>query len=261
MQFSVLSSGSKANSTYFEANGTRILIDCGLSAKQTEIRLRMLGVDPETIDGIIVTHEHGDHIRGLSVLSRRWEIPIYANELTADFFDNIYAVELFNTGQTFSVGSLDISNFSVLHDAYDPVGFFIEAEGLKFTHATDLGRVTPQVRDAMFCSNALVLESNHDLEMLETCFYPWEVKQRIASNRGHLSNAQAGEALKDVFHNDLFHVVLSHLSENSNTPGMATDTIAEYVDLDAFLSFQCGSVASSTDLIEVGEPTSRVAVI
>ena len=261
MQFSVLSSGSKANSTYFEANGTGILIDCGLSAKQTEIRLRMLGIDPETLDGIIVTHEHGDHIRGLSVLSRRWEIPIYANELTADFFDNIYAVELFNTGENFSVGNLDISNFSVLHDAYDPVGFFIEAEGLKFTHATDLGRVTPQVRDAMFCSNALVLESNHDAEMLETCFYPWEVKQRIASSRGHLSNLQAGEALRDIFHNELLHVVLGHLSENSNTQGAALDTVAEYVDLDRFLSFECGTVTGPTDLIQVGEASSLAASI
>ncbi|MCB0318311.1 MAG: MBL fold metallo-hydrolase [Bdellovibrionales bacterium] len=256
MRFSVLSSGSKANCTFLEAGNTRILIDCGLSAKQTELRLTSLGINPASIDAIILTHEHSDHIRGLSVFSRKWKTPIYANQATANFLKNVFAVENFESNSKFSLGSLLISSFSIIHDAHDPVAFCIESEGLKFSHATDLGKVTPQVRDALYFSNALVLESNHDVEMLETCFYPWEVKQRISSNYGHLSNEQAGELLRDIYHPELLHLVLGHISENSNTHTQVIETVSNYLNLNHFQTFECGNPVRPTDLIEVGETIS-----
>lgn len=253
MRFSVLSSGSKANCTFLEAAGTRILIDCGLSAKTTEARLLSLGISPDSIDAILVTHEHSDHVCGISVFSRRYRIPVFANHATARNLKKTYGIEKFTAGESFSFAGLTVEAFSVVHDAADPVGFAIFAEGLKFVQCTDLGRVTPIVRHVLQQANAIVLESNHDQEMLRNCSYPWVLKQRIASSYGHLSNECAGALLEEVMHAELSHIVLAHLSENSNTPQLALDSVKKYIDKNYRQSLIAAGVAACTELVNVAE--------
>lgn len=260
MRFSVLSSGSRANATFFESGSTRILIDCGLSAAKAAERLRRLGIDPDSIDAILVTHEHHDHIAGVPVFSRRHTVPVFANEATAEFIRKPVGLERFTTGEEFVVGDLRISPFRIAHDAQDPVGFRIEAEGLVFAQVTDLGRVSPLVREAVRGVHALVLESNHDPELLLSCDYPWELKQRISSSHGHLSNNTAAELLAEIRHPELWHVVLGHLSENSNTPEVALATLGQHVDPAGFHSVLCAGVAHETPMHEVGEREFRVAL-
>lgn len=261
MRFSVLSSGSKANSTYFESGNTRILIDCGLSGKQCELRLAEQGVDPRSLTAILVTHEHHDHIHGVATMSRRFKIPVYGNPATLDFISKAHGREYFTTGSQFSIDQVSISPFSITHDAVDPVGFVFEAEGLKFVHVTDLGRVTTVVREYVRGANAVVLESNHDQEMLQTCDYPWDLKQRISSTHGHLCNDSAGQLLEDIMHPELFHVVLGHLSENSNTAELALRTAHKYITQSETRSLGlktllCGSVYKSAPILTVDGDTS-----
>ena len=265
MRFSVLSSGSKANCTYIEASGVRLLIDCGLSGKQTESRLAEIGVRPDSIDAILVTHEHSDHIYGIHTFSRRHKVPVYINRATYEQLDREVVHEFFVTGEEFCVESVTISPFSIVHDAADPVGFAVKAEGFKFVQVTDLGRVTTLVHEQVQGANALVLESNHDQEMLQNCDYTWHLKQRIASTHGHLSNDAAGQLLSDTLHPELFHVVLGHLSENSNTPTLALQTANRYLELckdraRTLKTLLCGSISQSTPLLELdGESATAVA--
>jgi len=263
MRFSVLASGSKANCTVVESAGRRILIDCGLSCRQTEVRLISLGIDPSSIGAILVTHEHSDHINGIPVFLKKHRIPVYLNQRTAEYLlereklaaDN---VQYFEIGERFEVAGFEVDPFSIVHDALDPAGFVLWAEGLKFSHVTDLGKVTPLVLDAARNSNAMVLESNHDLDMLYASEYPWELKQRINSAHGHLSNDAAGELLSEVLHNDLSHIVLGHLSENCNTPQRARSSAKRYLDTKFAGGLLCAGIERPTDLIEIGELT-RVA--
>ena len=258
MRFSVLSSGSKANCTFVEAGETRILIDCGLSAREAEKRLASLGIDPGSIDAVIVTHEHTDHINGIPVFSKRHKIPVFANGATAQFIPGV-AVQFFETGEDFSIGKMLIHPFSIVHDASDPVGFTVNAEGLKFSLAMDLGRVTPLVMHAVSNSHALVLESNHDRDMLMQCDYPWVLKQRINSTHGHLSNETAAGLLSDVMHSELLHVILGHLSENSNTPELALAASQRFLSERLPLTLAVSSIYSATPLLAVGESSRNVA--
>lgn len=253
MRFSVLSSGSKANCTFLEVGSTRILIDCGLSGRQVEQRLIQHGIAPDSLDAILVTHEHSDHIRGVKSLSLKYKLPVYLNAGARPFVPEGYAVEEFVTGEAFQLGAMQVRSFSIVHDAHEPVGFVVEGEGLRFAQATDLGRVTPIVRFALQDCHAIVLESNHDSEMLQTCNYPWELKQRIASTHGHLSNDSAGAFLAELMTADLNHIVLGHLSENSNTPEIALMTARQYLR-GGHPSLRCGSIAHPTPLVHVGEP-------
>jgi phosphoribosyl 1,2-cyclic phosphodiesterase len=256
MRFSVLSSGSKANSVFVEAGGVRFLVDCGLSGKQAEERLAEVGIDPTTLDAIIVTHEHSDHINGVGTLSRRYNLPVYANRLTMEAISKPRAKEFFKTGEDFYIRDARIEPFSVVHDAADPVGFAIYAGGLKLVICTDLGRATTLVREHLKGANAIVLESNHDLEMLQSCSYTWELKQRIASTHGHLSNEAAGQLIEEIMHPELFHIVLGHLSENSNTPALALDTANRYLKQcqDRSTGLQtllCGNIYESLPCLEL----------
>ena len=223
-----------------------MLIDCGLSAREVCARLASLNVGPQSIDAILVTHEHSDHVKGLSALSRKYKIPVFANRLTRKELGKVYAVEEFRSGENFWVGGIRILPFSIEHDAADPVGFVFNAEGLKFAQATDLGRVTPQVQEALSAAHALVLESNHDQQMLKECSYPWELKRRIASSHGHLSNDTAASLCAELLHSDLQHVVLGHLSQNSNTPQLALGTFRSAVPAERLASVLCASVAEAT---------------
>lgn len=259
MRFTVLSSGSKANCTFVEAGGKRFLVDCGLSGKQAEERLRSVGVAPESLEAIFVTHEHQDHINGVATLSRRYGLPVYANERTMERIKKPRGREIFKTGQDFSLGSVEVTPFSIIHDAADPVGFAIYAEGFKLCLLTDLGRVTNLVEEHVRGANAILLESNHDLEMLQSCSYTWDLKQRIASAHGHLCNEAAGQLLEGIMHPELFHVVLGHLSENSNTPSLALECANRYLKrcdgrAEGLRTLLCGNVYESLPTLELDEP-------
>ncbi len=259
MRFSVISSGSKANCTYVESGGFRLLVDCGLSGKQAEARLATHGVDAASIKAILVTHEHSDHIHGVGTLSRRHGIPVYANRGTMEHVGKVKGREIFSTGEELQVGPFAVTPFSIAHDAVDPVGFVLKSQGFKLVLVTDLGRVTTLVREHIRGANAILLESNHDQEMLQGCSYTWELKQRISSTHGHLCNDAAGQLLEEVMHPELFHIVLGHLSENSNTPQLALKTANRYLDQcsdrsGGLRTLLCGNVYESLPLLELDEP-------
>lgn len=251
MRFSVLSSGSRANCTYVEAQGTAILIDCGLSGRKTEDRLKMVGANPSKLSAIIVTHEHHDHIAGIASFSSKHRIPVYVNDGAKRSIRNPWGIERFVTGEKFSIGHLEIEPFPVIHDAKDPVGFRISSEGLIFAQATDLGRVTTVVEEHLSGAHAMLLESNHDQGLLSSCAYPNVLKERIASAYGHLSNDDAGALLSKLLHSDLCSVVLGHISENSNTAEHAYNTVSEYLSYIPSI-FTCASVREPLPMIEVG---------
>lgn len=218
-----------------------------------------IGVDPASLSAIIVTHEHSDHIHGVGTLSRRYRLPVYANSQTMEHISKPRAKEVFETGRDFSLGGIQITPFSIVHDAADPVGFAIQAEGFKLVICTDLGRVTTLVQQHVRGANAIVLESNHDQEMLQSCSYTWELKQRIASTHGHLCNDSAGGLLEEIMHPELFHIVLGHLSENSNTPALALETANRYLkrceDRSAGLqTLLCGNIYESLPCLELDGP-------
>lgn len=230
----VLASGSKGNSIYIQYGETAILFDAGLSGVEIERRMQHRRLSPKTLSAIVVSHEHADHVQGVGVLSRRYDIPVYS---TAGTFDTV-ASQLgrigvhhpFECGRPFSIKGLAIHPFSVSHDACDPAGFTIRANGKKIGIATDLGIATAMVREHLKSCDALILEANHDIPMLEQGPYPWPLKQRIKSRSGHLCNESAKALLMDVLHDQLAHVVLAHLSETNNTPEKALSVVTQRLD-------------------------------
>lgn len=236
INFCVLSSGSKGNCTYVQSGSQQVLIDCGLSAKQLEVRLAAIEVEPSSIDAIVISHEHSDHIRGLPVFVKRHKIPVHLNHSTFEACSNFLQmpktlISFFETGATFSIGDLFFESFSVQHDAADPVGFTIcSAAGTALSVVTDLGRVTHLVREQVKRAHALILESNHCPALLEEAPYPWTVKQRISSGTGHLSNQTAGDLLTELSNSSesrLEIVVAAHISENSNCPERALSVLKD----------------------------------
>ena len=229
MRFCVLGGGSKGNATYIEAGGTRLLIDAGFSGREIESRLDALGVDPARLDAIVLSHEHGDHIRGAGVLSRRYRLPLCANRATFQAagkgLGDPAAVQEFTTGTTFCCGEIKLHPFAVSHDAAEPVGFLVVAGGLLLGHCTDLGMVSRLARHRLSGCHALVLECNHDPEMLSAGPYTPALKQRVRSRHGHLANHEAADFLTELLHPGLTRVVLSHLSETNNTPALAEQTV------------------------------------
>jgi phosphoribosyl 1,2-cyclic phosphodiesterase len=312
MRMTVLASGSKGNSTVISSSRTRVLVDAGLSCRELLKRMSIAGEDPTRLDAILVTHEHQDHIAGLSVLARRLNIPVFLTEPThrawvrmltprttmtyAKWLDHVQrekearaasvaasapnsdlaaqlaeesqiiaviaaeaaanrsddsnaapelpidpdeedlcatpttkkaaptdlpAVEYFNSGTRFSIGDIDITPFTVPHDAADPCGFVFESEGVRMALATDLGYMPPNVKSALKRIDVLLLESNHDLEMLRDGPYPWSVKQRVLSRVGHLSNDATAEFLQKDYDGGATWIVLGHLSESNNAPELA----------------------------------------
>ncbi|MFN8389634.1 MAG: MBL fold metallo-hydrolase [Bdellovibrionota bacterium] len=232
-EFCVLSSGSKANCLYVRKNDTRVLVDCGLSARETARRLRSIGVEPTQIHAIVVTHEHRDHICGIPVFHRLHKTKIYANHGTYQGCDLLNEVHndfrhTFETGESFRIGELDFESFSIVHDAADPVAFRISDGEHTLGIVTDLGQITSLVRERVKDLDAIVLESNHDPLLLQECPYPWELKQRIAGRSGHLSNDTAGDLLKHIHQESgraLRYVVAAHISEKSNDPGLALEVL------------------------------------
>lgn len=286
VRFTVLASGSRGNSTVVSGGRTRILVDAGLSCRELFRRMKLANEDPSTLDAIVITHEHQDHVNGLAVIARKLGIPVYFTEGThrawmrwltprrqmtyAQWLEQcrrqaaerraesetpdgesdsedpalleaetapvaeaatepapkedpawLPAVEYFEAGRPFAIGDITVSPFTIPHDAADPVGFVFASEGVRMAFATDLGYIAPNVKAQLRGVDLLLLESNHDLEMLRDGPYPWSVKQRVLSRVGHLSNDAAAEFLSSGYDGQAAYVILAHLSENNNLPELA----------------------------------------
>jgi len=229
----VLASGSSGNCTFISAGRTRILVDAGLSRRETIARLASIGESPENIDGIIVSHEHSDHVSGLPRLVKRWPVPVYLTHLTAptitwsDVQPNVVA---YQAGSRVTIGDIEVDTFTIPHDAIDPVGFSFHGEGIKISLVTDLGYIPDAIRYHLQGTNLLVLESNHDLEMLKVGPYPWSVKQRVMGRKGHLSNDVASGFIRDGMDSTTSVLVLGHLSEHNNHPEIARLTASQALE-------------------------------
>ena len=223
-RISVLGSGSSGNCTFVASSSTRILIDGGLSRLQTVKRLAAIGESIDRIDAFLITHEHNDHIQGLATIHSRNEIPVFMTEGVREFVGSLYTIkksETMKAGYPFQVGDIAISPFSIPHDAADPIGFNLEVEGIKIAYATDLGYMPELVLQKLKNCGLIVLESNHDLEMLKVGGYPWHVKQRIMSRLGHLSNDVTGKFLGEEYDGNACRIILAHLSRHNNHPDIA----------------------------------------
>ncbi len=228
----ILASGSSGNVTLLETGRTRLLVDVGLGRRETLRRLTAAGVAPDQLDGILISHEHNDHCSGLPVLARHWPATVYLTEgtheairrgLSADHAQRINRIEYVIAGQRFVIGDIEVHGFRVPHDAADPLAFSFRANGTKLALVTDLGYLPELVKQHLRDSDCLILESNHDVEMLKVGPYPWHVKQRVLSRTGHLSNHAVSEFLADAegFDGRARYLVLAHLSEQNNHPDVA----------------------------------------
>ncbi len=225
VRFCSLISGSSGNCSFFSDGKTNILIDCGLSGKNLEAALMSIDVRPQDIDALLITHEHNDHIKGAGVVSRRYNIPIYATNGTHSGA-NIGAVsdenrQIITPHTDFEVGTVGVRAFNIPHDSMEPVGFCFFSGNEKYSSATDMGYLTNKVFDEIKGSRSVLLESNHDIEMLKMGPYPFPLKQRILSNLGHLSNETAAQTALALVRSGTKNIMLGHLSENNNRPEIA----------------------------------------
>ena len=229
--FQVLASGSKGNAILVCSSKTRVLVDAGLSGTELVRRLEQAGHSARRLDALIVTHEHQDHVRGVGVLSRRFNLPVYCSRGTLENLPmqvgKLAHTQLFQTGHPYRIGDLLIHPFAVSHDARDPAGMTIENDDCRLGMCTDLGIVTQLVRQRLQGCRGLLLEANHDLELLMNGPYPWHLKQRIRGRHGHLSNTDTYELLRELFHEGLRAVVLAHLSEINNRPKLVLEALAD----------------------------------
>jgi phosphoribosyl 1,2-cyclic phosphodiesterase len=228
----VLASGSSGNAALLATENTRILLDAGLSMREVGKRLASIGEDLTRVDAILITHEHSDHVAGLPVLARNKNVRarIYMTGLTApaiDWGECQPRLETFQAGASFPVGDIEVQSFSIPHDAIDPIGFCFQAEGVRIGVATDLGYVPESIKFHLRRTDLLLLESNHDLDMLKVGPYPWSVKQRVMSRVGHLSNLVMSEYLLQDLDSSTAHLVLGHISEQNNHPEIVRMVAAE----------------------------------
>jgi phosphoribosyl 1,2-cyclic phosphodiesterase len=231
VHLTILGSGSGGNCAYLETEQTRLLIDAGLSARQIRQRMATLARAPETLTGILITHEHSDHIAGLVGLAARLDVPIYCNRLTRQAIEAQLKItvnaQLFTTGGSFEVGDVTVDTFSIPHDAYDPVGFLARTVAGNIGFLTDLGHATKLVVERIRAANVLLLESNHDVKMLQDDpRRPWSLKQRILSRHGHLSNESAADVVEQILSPALRGLYLGHLSRDCNRPELALKAVA-----------------------------------
>ncbi|HMP73426.1 MAG TPA: MBL fold metallo-hydrolase [Kiritimatiellia bacterium] len=235
----VLASGSSGNCTLVRGGGTSVLVDAGLSAKQTRLRLAAVGARLEEVKGIVVSHEHNDHIAGLKALHGSGAIPCYGNRGTVEGVSRMRCAEgigwsMFATGSAFSIGEMTIEPFAVPHDAYEPVGFVFHAGGLKAGVMTDAGIITQLLVNRLSGCHVLVVEANHDEGLLQEAERPWSLKQRIRGRQGHLSNRDAAELVSAVAGPQLQRVYLAHLSEDCNRGHLAVREVREALDRKGF---------------------------
>ncbi|MEP7354890.1 MAG: MBL fold metallo-hydrolase [Acidobacteriota bacterium] len=232
-QVSVLASSSSGNSTVIATDRTCVLVDAGLSRKETFERMLSIGIDPERLDAILITHEHSDHVSGLPAIAKKLKIPVYVSRLTAPAIpwgEYSPTLELFQAGSGFCVGDIEVNTFTIPHDAVDPVGFSFRSQGIKISIATDLGYIPESVRVHLQSSDVLLLEANHDLEMLKVGPYPWSVKQRVMGRMGHLSNDAACGFLSEGLDSRTSTLILGHLSEHNNHPEIVRLMAAQTLD-------------------------------
>ncbi len=239
MRMCSIASGSSGNCIYIGSDNTHLLVDTGISKKRIEAGLKELEIKGEELKGILVTHEHSDHIQGLGVFSRKYEIPVYATPGTIEGIKSYSGLgrmpegllHPIQTDQRFSLGDITIDPFAISHDANEPAGYRMECGGKSAAVATDLGIYTDYVVGKLQNLDAVLLEANHDVHMLEVGAYPYYLKQRILGDKGHLSNELSGRLLCDILHDNLKHIVLGHLSKENNYVRLAYETVKLEVTL------------------------------
>jgi phosphoribosyl 1,2-cyclic phosphodiesterase len=253
VQFTILGSGSAGNCAYLETPQARVLIDAGFSGAETRRRLATINRVPERLDGILITHEHSDHINGLARLISKTQVPVYCNRLTREAIESVLKTKIdcrvFETGGSFEIGDIAVDTFSVPHDAYDPVGYFLRTPGGNIGFLTDLGHATKLVMERVRESNILLMESNHDVKMLmDDLRRPWNLKQRILSRHGHLSNESAAEAVEQIVSQGLRHLLLGHISRDCNRPDLALKVMTERLAKIGATHIQVQAASQTTPL-------------
>ena len=233
LNFCSLYSGSSGNSLFVETSNTKVLIDAGVSSKKIEKALNDIHIEPSSLDGILVTHEHTDHVQGLGTLSKKFDLPVFVNQETLDAMpkqrDKIASknIKTFKISDKFSIGDLEIKPFSIPHDAMNPCGFNIWKENKKISIATDIGHMTNNILKDLEESLFIMLEANYDPEVLRCSSYPFTLKSRIAGPIGHLSNEMAGKTICHLLKSGLKSAMLGHLSKESNFPELAYQTVMD----------------------------------
>ncbi len=231
MRFCPLYSGSSGNLSFVEAGGMRLLVDCGFPASRAAAALKERGIAPDSINGILVTHDHSDHTRGVGVFSRRYHVPVYANEATfRAMLPQIgkldpAMIRVFETGRDFYLGQVNILPVPIPHDAAEPVCYVFTQQGAKLTLMTDIGRFDERMRMAAQGSGLILIESNHDIDMLQAGRYPYPLKRRILGETGHLSNDACGQALVELYLTGVHRAILGHLSGDNNLEPLAMATV------------------------------------
>jgi phosphoribosyl 1,2-cyclic phosphodiesterase len=258
MRMTVLASGSKGNCTLLSSSQASVLVDAGLSCKETLKRMKAAGEDPQQITAIVISHEHADHVAGLQVLARKLQVPIYMTEATYHSWRRVTKDkegnpakldrrEHFQAGRSFAIADITVTPFTIPHDAADPCGFTFKADGVKVGIVTDLGYLPYSVKDHLRGCDGLMIESNHDLEMLRNGPYPWMVKQRVMSRVGHLSNSALAEFFQKDYDGSAAFLVLAHLSEHNNHPDIALKAAKDALDLQGSLFESCAVTLAHQD--------------
>ncbi|HLR61233.1 MAG TPA: MBL fold metallo-hydrolase [Lentibacillus sp.] len=259
LRFSVLASGSSGNAFYIESDKQKLLVDAGLSGKQMDRLFGEVAVDPSSLDGILVTHEHSDHIKGLGIIARKYNLPIYANAKTWKAMENslgtISLDQKFDFGmeEVKTFGDIDVESFGVSHDAAEPMFFTFRNDGKKVALVTDLGYVSERIKRTVEDADAYIFEANHDVGMLRMGRYPWNVKRRILSDSGHVSNEDCGLALSDLITNRTNRIYLAHLSQDNNMKDLARMSVENILkERGITLDVRDTDPKNPTGLYEVG---------
>lgn len=255
IKFCNLFSGSSGNSTYVETDTTKLLIDAGMSCQKISKALESIDVNISNIDGILVSHEHSDHIKGLEVISKKYNIPIYATKKTWEEMSKLKINEalkcFFTPNNEFKIGDVLVLPFSIPHDAADPCAFSLFNGTKKITIATDIGHLDDELIKKMYASDILLLESNYDRDTLICGPYPYMLKKRIQGDFGHLSNEMAGKAIKTLYENGVSNIILGHLSKENNFPELAYQTTLNEINTSSCNLPFCLSVAKRDEVDEV----------
>lgn len=263
MKLCSIASGSSGNCVYVGSSNTNLLVDAGVSAKRIESGLSEIDILPDTIQGILITHEHSDHISGLGILARRYHIPIYATYATAKALQKIKSLgdvpeDLYHyikPNEKFFINDINIEPFSTSHDASDPVCYTMQSEGHKVGIATDLGKYDDYIVSKLEESDALYIEANHDVNMLMVGKYPYYLKQRILGDRGHLSNETSADLISKLVHPRLKHILLAHLSKENNYEELAYETVCY-----GLMSRGCGFSANNISVAHRDQPSGMVLI-
>ena len=237
MRFASLGSGSEGNSLLVEVDGTRILADCGFTLSETVARLARLGIEPDTIDAILITHEHDDHVGGVARFARKFGVPVWITygtlQSTRRQFEDVDRIQIFDCERRFAIGAIEVEPYTVPHDAREPAQFVFSDGSARLGLLTDAGYLTPHMRAVLGHLDAFVIECNHDLDLLWAGAYPQRLKERIAGKFGHLDNAAAAHLLESIDCSRLTHLIAAHLSRHNNTPALASAALARALNCEA----------------------------